>query len=71
MGNIHTFIIKIYWDRNQPLALQGQLTCVANGEKYAFAEGKALLELLRRILNQEAVDLSSPITQEAKNENQR
>lgn len=58
MGSIHTFIVKIIWDQENPLALHGLLTCVATGEKFPFTDGQGLLELLNRLPGPEAVNAS-------------
>lgn len=49
MQAIETFVVKVLRDRADPEALRGLLTCVATGDQFPYADGAALLELLRRI----------------------
>jgi len=49
MQAIETFVVKVLRDHADPEALRGLLTCVATGDQFPYADGAALLELLRHV----------------------
>ncbi|MGQ9600606.1 MAG: hypothetical protein ACUVWZ_14475 [Anaerolineae bacterium] len=51
MRTRQTFVLHLLADPEEPQALRGVLQAVASGEEQPFADGPALLALLRRMVN--------------------
>jgi hypothetical protein len=49
MRTIQTYILRLLVDMEEPRALRGTIRAVARDEEEAFADGQALLDLLRPV----------------------
>jgi hypothetical protein len=51
MRTIETYILRLLLDTEEPHTLRGAIRAVADDEEQTFADGQALLALLRRMRN--------------------
>lgn len=49
MRTIQTFVLRLLTNSEEPQALRGTIHAVSNGEEQPFADGPALLALLRQM----------------------
>jgi hypothetical protein len=54
MRRIQTYILRLLVDVDDPHAVRGALRGVADGEEYPFAHAQALVDLLRRLGDDQA-----------------
>jgi len=59
MRMIHTFVLRLLVDTDDPQALRGALRAVGGAEEHTFADGQTLLALLRQ-MTKEVTDAGHP-----------
>lgn len=55
MRTVRTFILRLLVDEDDPQALRGALRAVSQGQEYPFADERAFLDLLYRMIQPSVV----------------